>query len=1591
MPPITRYRRRDENDEQYATRLLTQSGGYVPRDVATVFSQPVYQQPKDDRSLVSKVGGFLLGNTAKLANTTRALGEGVYGLADISRESIFGSDEGYQKKVNQVANRLDELTYGSNKGLFGKGTFFKDKEDYEKVFGKDGEGTNYGEFTKRVAGGGLGTASEILPFTRGGQAVSKAAAAGQGFRQAAPKVFAEGVAYGTTGNVGQQLVETGKVDPVEAVKGGAAGGVISTATFGLGRGYKGGKQAVNQKMNQATQQRLTQQIVKNPQLLDDFVVRAERNIAANQARKVANASDEIAGGAAGRNTAPDGDDIARAIDDAAEETMGANVLDEAESRGLTPEAVTQLQRTRSPSVVNRILSDAGESVDEATASRLASTKSANRVAGILDEQGIVRTASRQIDEAGTPPAVDTTTPARPDTTQPTGILGGLVRTADESQRIVDDLAPGETQLSGTAKKQANRELSRENNVLRDERKANTQEIKTLQKNIEGTNPRSAAYQRAQARIQELQARNGEINDLFKTNKQRRVAFNEEQQGTGLPLNPRAVEAAEQIGRNIESFGFGDVVERSFTDKNTLYRRLVQGVSDRFQNRAAALLNRGGAMGRIGSLVQDFFGTFGKTREIAELSRNLGGAKNVNDRIARQFYSQANAAAEEVAEITGKSSLEVKRAVVAAIDPDAVGKKEARRITKNMTPEEQVLANAVRTMSDAISEIAYRTGTITKQQYEGLKGKYLTRVIDDVDKTYNQWFDEMGSPLREMNVYSQSRKQITAELRNDLMNDPFLSLAVQFKYVDNNIHIRQVVDSIAQMPNVVSDTARYGFVQIPSSDRWGALAGKYVSRNIMESFGAHVYLSNIARTADAFLSSYARSAPVRYAKGAKTSLSVAGRFGNQAGNALMGFFANNANPRQFTKFLAYQRKYNFLLNQEARTGQLSKDTWVRRAAASGIDMGNAANEELAVIARGMTGEGRGTRSLKLAARSYGNADTAAKTAQFRTFIEQGFSDRQAAELTNKFFQDYNSVGRFFQFVARTPVVGRTFVRFAVDFQRILKNAAVYSPLSVATLYFGVDTLQKYASAASGETPEEKEFRENQAFAGGRFQILPGIYLPTTVRVGDNQIDFRRFMGNSVINQPEGRGGAMLDFYNRVSPLQVRTNEDTGAMEVDLEQSVQGDITTAPVMALLTDEDFRGKSISDPLADEKYTTLSASGERIPDYVPSESDRNRNRLEFLLRGYSPSVALDTYDVKQAAQGRPDYFTGNTKFQDEQKPADLGDKIFRAIAGVRVTDVSDTRDKMRTSQNIERSKQVNAALDETIRSLGLTQEEIQLFNGLFPDHKQYERTGNNTREKIPYPEFNDPYYRQRKASTLLNPKIFQAARAKAFADYEKNGKPIDPIFLIRDGRIIQNILNTQTLFPGESGTLKKQLLYNQAWYPDYQKALDAYYDAKDAYTAKLVEAGVIPADSQNFDRDQDDIPPTQRPENKKLVDAYNALGDDKAAKRAFMASNPRLAEIFDEQDFYTNRKRMLYGLPPIFDTGFGGYGGGGGSGGGSRSTDQYILQATKKVDTTIPEITGRDLNDVTYSAKRISSKKKKNKLAQVKVKGLKSPKRIG
>jgi len=248
-------------------------------------------------------------------------------------------------------------------------------------------------------------------------------------------------------------------------------------------------------------------------------------------------------------------------------------------------------------------------------------------------------------------------------------------------------------------------------------------------------------------------------------------------------------------------------------------------------------------------------------------------------------------------------------------------------------------------------------------------------------------------------------------------------------------------------------------------------------------------------------------------------------------------------------------------------------------------------------------------------AYGATDDVAKTAAYLSLREYGYTEQEAIKRVYEGFQNYATVGKIWDMASKTPVVGNAFIKFQADLQRILKNAALKRPLTTA-MYLGVVyAMAEILSNLSGEDDEDKALRESRKFIPKL--KLGFVDIPLVFMTPVGEMNLARYLSPYYIYDI-GDDGNSLESYSKMLPYQLQKNEGKEKGSVNYSIATNDPLAGVWWSAIVSDRDFRGKSIQDPLS----TKYQSSG-------VTNTERLLNAVNYISRSQVPmwSTAEDYY----------------------------------------------------------------------------------------------------------------------------------------------------------------------------------------------------------------------------------------------------------------------------------------------------------------------------------------------------------------------------
>ena len=892
--------------------------------------------------------------------------------------------------------------------------------------------------------------------------------------------------------------------------------------------------------------------------------------------------------------------------------------------------------------------------------------------------------------------------------------------------------------------------------------------------------------------------------------------------------------------------------------------------------------------------------------------------------------------ETIADIGKELDEASKTKVWAVLDPEQAAK---LGITPgSMNPAEAAYMNKLKEVIDANTQALLSRNLITPE--EAANPSYIKRAYGafELDRELKGAYDASRSDLIKQ---FKGRKDVDAEgLLETGITDPSWLVAKKAAETQSAVGMvdygNYLVDS-----GIAKDFPAPGLVQMPESKLHGGASGKWVPKNVSEDITGFKYTMGWLNAYDELVTHYDNWAVRRGKKALLTVFNPAVRGGNQMSNRILFSQLNGINPVQFN--VAY-----------AQVGKMMKsnDQIYREAVEHGLTGVDITAADFAKRIGDSTGSGNlAARGIDWVKSTYSRADDKAKIAAFMVHRNRGYSAEEAARLVQRGFQDYNSVGYFYDLAAKTPLIGNAFVRFASDSTRIAKNAALDHPMrTIATVAVWAKFVDQM-SKMSGET-----LTDEQAIASLRDE---GILNPTEEQIKerttrDKETRENRFGSPKIpftdismtVQTPWGEVNAarFMPFYqlnNIGSPLSKTLPISGNPLQPEGWQ----DPLLGQFAQIAKDEDFRGKSIQDP-DNVKFGDGTTKFEMDP---LSADEKRKNVFRFLFNNNAPAGrevdSLFSSLGKEPIDGVIGDSGGEDIYGKKRTPAQA---VLRAL-GVKVEQFGEeqAQEARQTEDYFKRKEEI----DRDVEGLDpKTQAAFRRLTGMYKlrDEKDNPfKEGGKINVKAPVYDFSEQKY----GEYMQSPELFKLMEKRARMEAEANDAPLNPIF---DPRLPESfrlqLIQQKSIAPGDDIELQDRMYEDPLW--------GTYKAIQDEYKAK--GAAYYPESNGEFTDEMvkhQDAPWAEKPPLWKAYTDAKARGEDPQWNNELAA----VREKFEMDKLnWTNNERKARGLPPIpaeqwFNKTFGyspektssgyssgysrGYGGGGGGGSSSRQNDTNKL----------------------------------------------------
>ena len=261
----------------------------------------------------------------------------------------------------------------------------------------------------------------------------------------------------------------------------------------------------------------------------------------------------------------------------------------------------------------------------------------------------------------------------------------------------------------------------------------------------------------------------------------------------------------------------------------------------------------------------------------------------------------------------------------------------------------------------------------------------------------------------------------------------------------------------------------GLVQLPQSGRLHNLAGIYVPETIAKDLTDMTRIPNMAEQAyNAYLSAW---------KSSKTLWNPATHARNIYGNVLVFSYLartsalNPLNAKHYRAAAASLRSKDDAYKVLLENGALGAEYYGGEIQRIETALKGAEDSKIGHVLAGIK------VAQKTLGQTYAMEDQLFKLAAYHKYIKEGMSPDTAAEEVNKWFPNYERIGKITRWLRKSPV-GAPFISFVDQSVRIAGRGLVERPLRVAALGSLPGVLDYISAIAIGLNPDEKELLDKE---------------------------------------------------------------------------------------------------------------------------------------------------------------------------------------------------------------------------------------------------------------------------------------------------------------------------------------------------------------------------------------------------------------------------------------------------------------------------------------------------------------------------------
>jgi hypothetical protein len=551
--------------------------------------------------------------------------------------------------------------------------------------------------------------------------------------------------------------------------------------------------------------------------------------------------------------------------------------------------------------------------------------------------------------------------------------------------------------------------------------------------------------------------------------------------------------------------------------------------------------------------------------------------------------------------------------------------------EDLAPHEQHVYDLIRSTYDYIHDLNFAMGKINVGTYLMNKGKYSARLYDSMEfpeDIQDAW--ERGNSSMFTGMY-KGREEIDEWKKKHHIANPIHGVSKRLYQTLFNKAIYDYAKTINEKyPDVVSPTERKGFTKLGGG--YGDLSNKFVRDDVVEGIKGFFYTNKTLSALNDAFTSYNRSAPRKFYRGLFTKWNPGVQLGNHTGNIPFSMLLGISPMRFEYNFWHYARKeaknygptYRYLLDKGLLRSDLTR-----------TDLAEAWENMAKELDKVVEDPNMFQKLKAIPGKAYSANDDLAKLAAFKSLMDMGYKPEKAVQFIREAYQNFNRVGKFYDFASKMPAIGNMFAKWGGDLFRISKLGITRRPLNLAAGLGTLHLIAYLASVWSGESENERKIREGRP----GFPKIPmpnwlGGDIPLAIKIGDTELNLARFVSPLYIYSTPDQDD-VYQLFQRFLPVQIPvpsyTTNPSGKGAVWMSQFLKDPIMS-PIVQTALNADWKGAPILDP----NETIYKQSN-------LSSTDKAINAVRFLARSYVPYGAYGD-DFIRALTGNPDYY-GRTK----------------------------------------------------------------------------------------------------------------------------------------------------------------------------------------------------------------------------------------------------------------------------------------------------------------------------------------------------------